>query len=253
MGRKFSPGVTQDGLVSVTINANTVTTVVSNDDLLLSPNGTGIVKATSHLQMNAQNSIRFANSGSTFYTALRGGSNAANYTLTLPAAVTGTAGYALTSDTSGNLSWSAVGPQHDVENASSSTYYPVITTTTASGYLTTTRVSSTKLTYQPSTGTLTSTIFTESSSIALKENFDPIENALEKIMELTGWIYDRKDGSHTREAGLIAEDVYPVIPNVVTLDENGKPAGINYSRFSAYLIEAVKSLKQEINELKGIK
>jgi hypothetical protein len=37
------------------------------------------------------------------------------------------------------------------------------------------------------------------------------------------------------------------------LDENGNPASINYSRFSAYLIEAIKSLNTEINELKGIK
>ena len=75
----------------------------------------------------------------------------------------------------------------------------------------------------------------------------------QKILQLTGWIYDRKDGSQKREAGLVVEDVYPIIPNVVTLDDDGKPASINYSRFSAYLIEAVKSLKLEINELKGVK
>ena len=138
------------------------------------------------------------------------------------------------------------------QTASASTHYPLITTAT-SGTVTAANVSSTKFTFQPSTGTLTSTIFTESSSLALKENFTPIENALEKILQLTAWIYDRKDGSQKREAGLVVEDVYPIIPNVVSLDENGNPASINYSRFSAYLIEAIKSLNTEINELKGMK
>jgi hypothetical protein len=106
------------------------------------------------------------------------------------------------------------------------------------------------LTFQPSTGTLTSTNFTESSSIALKENFVPIDDALNKLLKLSGWIYDRKDGSQKSEAGLIVEEVYPIIPNVVSLDENGKPASINYSRLSAYLIEAVKTITQEIAKLK---
>jgi hypothetical protein len=83
--------------------------------------------------------------------------------------------------------------------------------------------------------------------------FAPIDNALEKILQLTAWIYDRKDGSQKQEAGLVVEQVYPIIPNVVALDENGKPSSINYSRFSAYLIEAIKSLKTEIDEIKGVK
>lgn len=94
---------------------------------------------------------------------------------------------------------------------------------------------------------------TETSSIALKENVAPIDNALESILQLVGVTYDRKDGSTKNEAGLIAEDVNNVIPNVVAKDANGNPSGINYSRLSAYLIEAVKTLKEEIDSLKGIK
>lgn len=94
---------------------------------------------------------------------------------------------------------------------------------------------------------------TETSSIALKENINPIENALDSIVQLLGVTYDRKDGSTKNEAGLIAEDVNRVIPSVVAKDANGNPTGINYSRLSAYLIEAVKSLKQEIDVLKGSK
>lgn len=96
-------------------------------------------------------------------------------------------------------------------------------------------------------------IITETSSIALKENVMPIENALDSILQLVGVTYDRKDGSTKSEAGLIAEDVNRVLPNLVTKDSKGKPQGINYSKLSAYLIEAVKSLKSEIDSLKGNK
>lgn len=94
---------------------------------------------------------------------------------------------------------------------------------------------------------------TETSSVALKENITPIDNALDSVMQLLGVTYDRKDGSTTNEVGLIAEDVNKVIPNVVAKDASGNPTGINYSRLSAYLIEAVKTLKTEIDTLKGKK
>jgi hypothetical protein len=136
------------------------------------------------------------------------------------------------------------------DTTTNATYYPLISTST-SGATATAKVSSTKMTFNPSSGLLTVTALTESSSIALKENVNPITNALDSIMQLVGVTYDRKDGSKKNEAGLIAEDVATVLPNLVTLDENGNPNGINYTKFSAYLIEAVKSLKNEINELKG--
>ena len=97
--------------------------------------------------------------------------------------------------------------------------------------------------------TLTASSITETSSIAYKENVNPITNALEAIMELVGVTYDRKDGSSTSEAGLIAEDTANVLPNLVTF-KDGKPEGINYTKLTAYLIEAVKELKSEINNLK---
>lgn len=91
---------------------------------------------------------------------------------------------------------------------------------------------------------------TETSSIALKENINPINNALDSILQLVGVTYDRKDGSVKNEAGLIAEDVNRVIPNLVTKDKDGKVVGINYSRLSAYLIEAVKTLSSELDSVK---
>ncbi len=98
-------------------------------------------------------------------------------------------------------------------------------------------------------GQLTCTTLVETSSIAFKENVMPIENALNLILQLVGVTYDRKDQARN-EAGLIAEEVYKVVPSLVSLDENGNPYGIQYTKITAYLVECIKSLKQEINELK---
>jgi hypothetical protein len=100
---------------------------------------------------------------------------------------------------------------------------------------------------------LTAGTISETSSIALKENINPISNALPSLLSLNGVTYDRKDGTTKNEAGLIAEDVFKVLPNLVTLNKEGNPEGINYTKLTAYLIEAVKELKNELDSLKGTK
>jgi len=92
---------------------------------------------------------------------------------------------------------------------------------------------------------------TELSAAEYKENILPITDALNSILQLTGVTYDRRDGSRKNEAGLIAQEVNKILPNIVSLDEHGHTAGIQYTKLTAYLIEAVKSLKSEIDALKN--
>jgi len=99
-------------------------------------------------------------------------------------------------------------------------------------------------------GQITCTTLVETSSIAFKENVNPIDNALELVMQLAGVTYDRKDNKE-HEAGLIAEQVYKIIPDLVSLDPSGNPHGIKYTKLTAYLLESIKTLKSEINELKN--
>jgi hypothetical protein len=176
---------------------------------------------------------------------------AGSVTYTLPTADAAASGYALVSNGSGTLSWAAAGATIN-NSSSSSTFYPTFAAST-SGSFTTAHISSSGLTFTPSTGTLTVTALTESSSITLKENINPLTNALDSILQLCGVSYDRRDGSRKDEVGLIAEDVNKVIPNLVSKDENGNPLGIQYTKLTAYLVEAIKSLKAEIDELKGNK
>jgi hypothetical protein len=94
---------------------------------------------------------------------------------------------------------------------------------------------------------------TEQSSIRYKENVNPLTGSLEKVLQLSGVSYDKKDGSAKNEPGLIAEDVLDIIPEVVMLNQEGTAEGINYTKLTAYLIESIKALKAEIDELKGKK
>lgn len=99
-------------------------------------------------------------------------------------------------------------------------------------------------------GTLSAVTIVESSSITLKENIRPIEHPLESILQLLGVMYDRKDGSTKNEIGLLAEDVYKILPNIVSLDDKGNPAGVMYTKLSIYLLETIKKLHSEVEQLK---
>ncbi len=88
------------------------------------------------------------------------------------------------------------------------------------------------------------------SSRRFKINIKPLNGALEKIQQLQGVSYERiTDGQH--EIGVVAEDVDQVVPELVSRDSETKEIqGVDYSRLSALLIEAVKSQQAEIEQLK---
>jgi hypothetical protein len=253
MARKVSAGYSGGAPVGGLQAFKTTLTTRDDLDIIIDPAGTGRFLIASDAQIQNQGDLRFADLDNSNWVAFQAPSVIpANYTLTLPSAVASTSGLALISDTGGNLSWGISGSAL-TDNTTDSNINYVLFTTQTSGGLTASRVSTSGLSFQPSTGTLTCISFVESSSITLKENIKPIDNALDIILQLEGVTYDRKDGSKKGEAGLIAEWVDKTLPNLVTKDNRGTPLGINYTKFSAYLIEAVKSLKREIDELKGKK
>jgi hypothetical protein len=100
-------------------------------------------------------------------------------------------------------------------------------------------------------GTVTSNALVEQSSIVYKENINPIADALEVVNKLSGVLYDRKDKTQKNQPGFIAEDVEKILPNIVQLNKDGQADGIQYTKLTAYLVEAVKALTQEVQELKS--
>jgi hypothetical protein len=101
-------------------------------------------------------------------------------------------------------------------------------------------------------GPITSTgNITAYSDIKLKDNLEVIQSARSKLHQINGYTYDRID-INERQAGLIAQEVEIVLPEVVTERDGIK--GINYGAVSSLLVEAIKdidnSISQELAELR---
>jgi hypothetical protein len=95
-----------------------------------------------------------------------------------------------------------------------------------------------------------------SSDIRLKENITPIQNALEKVNQISGNTYDWKEGydeihSHKgNDVGVIAQEVEAILPQIVTNRDNGFKA-VQYEKIIPLLIEAIKELSAKVDSLEN--
>lgn len=158
----------------------------------------------------------------------------------------GTAGWVLTSAGGANVYWAAssggAGGGATITNdtsSASSLYVPF--TSTTSGTMSTANVSTTKLYFVPSTGTLNSTIFNSLSDVNHKTNINTIGSALDIITSLRGVSFNWKDNNRP-SYGLIAQEVEQIIPEIVTTNEDGVKT-LNYDALIGFIIEAIKELK----------
>ena len=96
---------------------------------------------------------------------------------------------------------------------------------------------------------------TTSSDIALKKNVTVIDHALDKVSQLKGVLFDWKREEKGSSAGVIAQDVEKVLPSLVTeidsLKDDSSHKGVNYNGIIGLLVESIKELKKEIEELKN--
>lgn len=100
-----------------------------------------------------------------------------------------------------------------------------------------------------------------SSDRSLKKNIAVIPNALEKISKINGVSFDWTDDvlierggeddyfNRKHDVGVIAQEIEEVLPEVVATRENGVKA-VKYDRIVALLIEGIKELKAELEEVK---
>lgn len=98
------------------------------------------------------------------------------------------------------------------------------------------------------TGSVTATAFYYSSDERLKENITPVTDALDVITNLRGVEFDWK-GDGTHDIGVIAQEVEAHIPEAVTQSEDADHKTVSAAPIIAYLIEAVKELKAEVDRL----
>jgi hypothetical protein len=93
----------------------------------------------------------------------------------------------------------------------------------------------------------------------LKENIKPLDSALDKVLQINGVSFDWKElteeekktihGNEGHDVGVIAQEVEKVLPEVVTTRDSGYKA-VKYEKLVPLLIESIKELKKEIEELK---
>jgi hypothetical protein len=95
------------------------------------------------------------------------------------------------------------------------------------------------------------------SDSRLKDNVTGIEGALDKVLKLKGVEYDWNMGSREgqHDLGFIAQEVEKVLPEIVREKEMGLLDGrtyktVDYEKVVAVLVEAIKELKAEVDELK---
>ena len=153
------------GDVTLTIDS-TVTTLTGSQTLtnktLTSPTINSGTVGTA-LTFNAQADARFADSDSSNWVAFQAPATiASNVTWTLPSADAAVSGYALVSDASGTLSWAAAGATI-TSDTSTNTDFLLYFASTTTGALTAVKQDS-GLTYNPSTGLLTSAAFSGSGA-----------------------------------------------------------------------------------------
>jgi Chaperone of endosialidase len=99
------------------------------------------------------------------------------------------------------------------------------------------------------------------SDRSLKTNVTNITNALEKVKKINGVEFDwtdehiAKNGgvdnyfNRKHDVGVIAQEIEAVLPEVVAMKDDGTKA-VRYEKIVALLIEAVKELSAEVDELK---
>ena len=99
--------------------------------------------------------------------------------------------------------------------------------------------------------------FVTYSARELKSDIKDISNPMAKLNALRPVTYNWKHsdvkakGWKSQEVGFIADEVQQVLPQIVATSPEGKAQGIDYSKLTAVLTQAVKNQDQEIQDLKA--
>ena len=104
------------------------------------------------------------------------------------------------------------------------------------------------------TGSVYTTGSYNSSDARFKTNIETIDNGIDKVMNMRGVYYDwndehKEEKGEGRQVGVIAQELNKVLPEAVIHTEEDEYS-VDYGKITGVLIEAIKDLKNEINELK---
>lgn len=139
------------------------------------------------------------------------------------------------------------------DTTTNATRYPLYSAATT-GTASTVYTSSTKYTYNPSTGTLSATVMSASSDERLKTNWVGLAtDFVERLADVKSGVFDRIDFK-TTDVGVGAQSLQKLLPQAVITDEEGY-LSVNYGGAALVaaieLAKEVKALRAEIAELKA--
>jgi hypothetical protein len=127
-------------------------------------------------------------------------------------------------------------------------FFPLFTDITT-GTITASGISTSKLTYNPSSGEVTAVDFNSTSDFNLKTNIQTVDNALDIVDNLRGVSFEWKENGK-KSYGVIAQELEKVLPELV---KGNDPKTVSYSGIIGVLIESIKELKKEVEKLKESK
>jgi len=168
----------------------------------------------------------------------------------------GSSGQALITDGSSNLSWYTI--PTPVSGGGTAGQFAIYTSATN-------LAANSSITYNGATMAVTGAITATgditafySSDKNLKTNINNISDALNKVNQINGVTYNWNDTAKSidsnktdaTEAGVIAQEIAEVLPEVVTQRDDGFLA-VRYEKLVPLLIEAIKELSAEVEALKA--
>ena len=89
------------------------------------------------------------------------------------------------------------------------------------------------------------------SSARYKENIRGLEVDTSKLYNLKPSTFNHKTTPEKVDFGLIAEEVEESVPELVTYNEDGQVESVKYSLLSVLLLQELKKLRREIDDLKN--
>ena len=133
--------------------------------------------------------------------------------------------------------------QLEVSNNASWNY---VVTSSGAGKANTAAVANT-IVQRNSTADIYANNFYSTSDVTLKQNLVQITGALDKLEQITGWMYNFI-GDDKKQLGVSAQQVEKTIPEVVGTNEQGHKS-VSYQMLIPVIIESIKELKQKVDEI----
>ena len=106
-------------------------------------------------------------------------------------------------------------------------------------------------------GRIKTTGINETSDIRLKKNISTLHDGLDKVLQMRGVTYDWRTDQYPdmqladgQQVGVIAQEIEAILPQLVSTDNEGFKS-VEYSHLVPVLIEAIKELKTENDQLKA--